>query len=395
MLSSSTDGAEVGAPYSSKHHFLAAFCVLGASAIGASLPLLSKYYPPLEVSYRYFIFAKAVGTGVVLGVALIHLLHPAEEQLRVRLSRSSHFSAETNSSVAFTVCLSFVLLMHTIEAVVSGIFRQEENRWMEFEQNEETIPLLGHTLVGNHTEDSLQDSHSFRRRSSSSTAPPPLPPSHSHTHGHHSGHSHSHGHYHSHSGIVNTPPPALIPPSAEMPSELAHEDIVSREASFRARISALMMGFGTSFHSLFIGFTLGSCGEQELFMLTVALCMHQFFEGLALGTKLVESPINFFSECLMAVFFTSSAPLTAFLSILTFDIMPHLFENSTFSLVQGFTDASCAGILLYLGFGLLHNDFFQDMQLIVEETGKRSMRLYLIALLWFGGFIMVIIGIFI
>lgn len=391
MVSSSTDGAEAGASYSPQHHFLAAFCVLGASAIGASLPLLSKYYPPLEVSYRYFIFAKAIGTGVVLGVALIHLLHPAAEQLRQQLSHTPYFSVESSSSLAFTICLSFVLLMHTIEAVVSGIFRQEENRWLELEASE-TMPLLGHNLGGTELNDSVRNTnfHSSHQRSS-----PSPPPPHSHSHGHHSGHSHAHGHYHRHSLVINPPSATGAPLPSEMPSELVIEDVVSREASFRARISALMMGFGTSFHSLFIGFTLGSCGEEELFMLTVALCMHQFFEGLALGTKLVESPINFFSECLMAVFFTSSAPLTAFLSIVAFNIMPEGFEWTTFSLIQGFTDASCAGILLYLGFGLMHNDFFQDMHLIVEETGKRCMRLYLIALLWLGGFVMVVIGIFV
>lgn len=386
MLSSSTNDAEVGVPFSSKNHFLAAFCVLAASGIGASLPLLSKYYPPLEVSYRYFIFAKAVGTGVVLGVALIHLLQPADEQLRQHLSKSKYFSAEQSSSLAFTICLFFVLLMHTIEAVVSGIFRQEESRWLELEESE-AAPLLSQTAAHVSDDGSFHDHSSHQRHS---------PPSHSYTHGHHSGHSHSHGHYHSHSMAENS---SLSPPLAALSvdgeSQIVVEDVASREASFRSRISALMMGFGTSFHSLFIGFTLGSCLDEELFMLAVALCMHQFFEGLALGTKLVESPINFFSECFMTVFFTISAPLTAFLSILLFNIFPFGFEWSTFSLIQGFTDASCAGILLYLGFGLLHNDFFQDMQLIVEETGKKSMRLYLVSLLWFGGFVMVVIGIFV
>lgn len=53
-------------------------------------------------------------------------------------------------------------------------------------------------------------------------------------------------------------------------------------------ISAYMLEFGVTVHSVFIGLENGIVAEDELKRLLVALCCHQFFEGLALGSRIVE-----------------------------------------------------------------------------------------------------------
>eukprot|EP00796_Vickermania_ingenoplastis_P010656 gene10656-7403_t len=281
--------------YDTSCHIVAATLILLASSLGSSIPLVSKYYPPLQVPYSFFVVAKSFGTGVILGVGLIHLLGPAQQQLSV--TGISLLSSSASGSTAFWICLISVLLMHTIEAVVSRLYTTSVG------DESMMSPLIPTTPV------------------------------------------HHHGHHHA-------------------------STVVGTEDSLRARISAVMMGFGTSFHSLFIGFSLGTCEDAQLVVLTIALCLHQFFEGLALGTKLVESPITFTYECLMAASFVVSAPLTAYFSVWAMHFIPNHESVTAFALTQGITDACCAGILLYLGFGLLHNDFFADMHLIVDETGN-------------------------
>lgn len=289
----------------------------------------------------FFVLAKAVGTGVILGVALVHLLDPAQKQLNQ--SPIILLSPSASSSAAFSIALISILCMHTIETAVSSLYQQTEERLM-----------------------SLEDSASSPLLRSQITSP-------------------SHGHSHGHGGTFYSP-------TTEIGDAV---EFVGGASRLRARVAAIMMGFGTSLHSLFIGFTLGACEEDQLVTLTVALCLHQFFEGLALGTKLVESPIQLQMECGMAVLFTLSAPIAALMAVGLIALVPNGRNWTSFSITQGVTDASCAGILLYLGFGLLHNDFFADMQLIMHESGKYWLQWAMVVALWGGAAIMMCIGVFV
>lgn len=320
-------------PYTTFFHACAAFALLLASSVGSLVPLLSKYYPPLKVPYSFFVYAKSLGTGVILGVGFIHLLDPAQSLLSKR--KIGFLSADASGSVAFAACLGSALLMHSIEAIVSTRYATEIGEDFPSVESDRLVssPLLSQSSPVSH-----------------------------------GGHSHMHAH--------------------------VSVDVLS-EDSIRARVAALMMGFGTSFHSLFIGFTLGTCENTQLFVLVCALCLHQLFEGLALGTKLVESPISVKYECGMAVLFVLSAPLTTLLAVVAMTLMPHSAAFFSFSLTQGLTDGCCAGILMYLGFGLLHNDFFSDMHLLIAESGKKQIGVWMLAYLWGGALIMVLIGIYI
>jgi zinc transporter 1/2/3 len=71
-----------------------------------------------------------------------------------------------------------------------------------------------------------------------------------------------------------------------------------------------MLEFGITIHSIFIGVRNGVVGDDELKTLLVALSFHQFFEGVALGSRIVDAEIKSLAhEALMMLVFSISAPL--------------------------------------------------------------------------------------
>lgn len=60
----------------------------------------------------------------------------------------------------------------------------------------------------------------------------------------------------------------------------------------RLQVAVILLEIGVAIHSVIIGIDLGiHPGGKSLQPLLVALCFHQLFEGLAVGTALVHAKI--------------------------------------------------------------------------------------------------------
>lgn len=96
---------------------------------------------------------------------------------------------------------------------------------------------------------------------------------------------HNHHHDHVHAGVILDP-------------------------KVQKTITAYLLEFGVTVHSVFIGLTVGVADYETLKALLVALCFHQFFEGVALGSRIADANLkSHFNEFLLTFIFSVAAPL--------------------------------------------------------------------------------------
>ena len=190
-------------------------------------------------------------------------------------------------------------------------------------------------------------------------APPPPPP-----HGH--GHSHAHGapdgapghaHGHAHGALVL----ALDAAAAKARSGSATTSSASEAAEARAEaaaaqrrvLTARLLEFSIVVHSFIIGLDLGTTvseaqeGLRPLVALVIVLCFHQFFEGVALGSYIVElrDAARLSTKVLMAAVFALTVPAGTWIGIgVASGYDP---ESQTAVWVTGALNAVTGGMLLY------------------------------------------------
>jgi zinc transporter 1/2/3 len=154
------------------------------------------------------------------------------------------------------------------------------------------------------------------------------------------------------------------------------------------RITTFLLEGGVVLHSVVIGVALGVSGS-EFVVLLIAICAHQFFEGLAIasaaldcGFKTVKMPL------LLALLFACMTPLGQVIGIL---VSQSYDANSASALLsQGILSSLSAGILIYDGFvnlmtpTITHNHAFPKY----AKWQKASM----FGAMWVGAAIMSVIG---
>lgn len=114
-----------------------------------------------------------------------------------------------------------------------------------------------------------------------------------------------------------------------------------------AELYALLVGI--SFHSVFVGFTLGlSRGDMGLF---IAVLVHQLFEGVALGSKVLISGIkSSVHVVLLELMFAVATPIGIVIGL---SITTTIEERPvTYAIVHGTFQSFSAGILVYVA--ILH-----------------------------------------
>lgn len=310
-----------GESYSIVWHLVSSFAILAAAFLGILLPLLGKRVKSLQVDDYVYSIGKSLATGVVLGVALVHMLLPGNESLSSEELPSS--IRQHTQSLAFTVSVLSIMAMHSLEVLIRSRY-------------------------GHHSPPSsgtrTETSHLLR----------------------------------SHLGEGENLHPT--------------EHLENQETDHRI-VSAIFLEFGVSLHSIFVGLTVGVSHDVELLTLVAALCLHQFFEGVAIASRLAEAPFSASTEYLFAAIFILSAPLGAAIGVMF--VTEHLVSTSgaSYLLTQGILDSVCAGILLYIGFQLLFIDFYKDL-----ETHGRTLRFpgffkfSMLSALWIGAGVMIAIG---
>jgi zinc transporter 1/2/3 len=138
--------------------------------------------------------------------------------------------------------------------------------------------------------------------------------------------------------------------------------------------------FGLSFHSVFVGLALGISESASLF---AAVVFHQFFEGVAFGSRVLKTKLDGRLHIwLLDLLFAISAPFGTGIGI----VIAEVIQNSgVYFIVNSVFQALSGGILVYVS--LVH--------MMKEETEHVKGKLLVILFLGFvlGAISMSIIGI--
>jgi len=191
---------------------------------------------------------------------------------------------------------------------------------------------------------------------------------------------------HHHAGHTCHDPAALF--------MLGEEDGDDTTINSRRKIGTYILEFGIATHSILIGLALGVTPAPEFIPLLFALIFHQFFEGVALGTRIGELSTmskqrkKFVKALVMAGVFAVTTPIGIIVGILLREVYA---GTSTSALVlQGVFDAVSAGILLYVAF----------VHLLAEEVTNNArfhgqkvwQKVVCFGALWSGAAVMAVIG---
>lgn len=173
-------------------------------------------------------------------------------------------------------------------------------------------------------------------------------------------------------------------------SSIDTEDTLATERSFQQQIAAfLILEFGVIFHSVIIGLTLGSAGD-EFPVLYPVIVFHQSFEGLGIGARLSAIPfpkrVSWMPWTLCAAYgLTTPIAIAIGLGVRT----TYNEASMTANIVSGVLDSVSAGILLYTGFvELLARDFLFNP----ERTRKDGQLAFMVISVLLGAGIMALLG---
>ncbi|KAI8379494.1 Zinc/iron permease [Radiomyces spectabilis] len=125
----------------------------------------------------------------------------------------------------------------------------------------------------------------------------------------------------------------------------AHAGGLMEEDAFK-HVGTYILELGIMMHSILIGITLANTGNSEFTTLLIALVFHQFFEGMALGTRINElSYQGCLKPVIMGFFYIIMTPIGVAIGI----GIHSSFNPGSYSavLANAILDSLSAGILLY------------------------------------------------
>ena len=182
------------------------------------------------------------------------------------------------------------------------------------------------------------------------------------------------------------------PEEVAKPPLAPHTDLhVPHDYAQRHVTQSYVMELALTVHSVFIGLTVGVVGYNELVALLTAMCFHQFFEGIALGSRLADAEFGKLSSAIFILIFAMSAPTGIACGIAYTSLINP--GGITYLLVEGTFDGICSGLLLYVGLQLLLIDFPNEIDEYCRRSHDKIRRLLgLFASLWVGAGFMAYIG---
>lgn len=313
--------------YNVGQHVSAILITFVASAAGTLIPILAKKMPQCNTNSIIMEAISSFAFGVVLATGLIHMVNEGIEKLSDECLGSI---VEEYECLGLAIVLVTMILMHFIECEGVVFFGDK-----------------GSSL---------------------------------------------HGHTHGRAGNVEelTTSTRSISYSPNNTNTFYHKKDIEKLAhnGVRRKIATVIFEVGVIFHSLIVGLDLGVTTGSEFMTLLIALCFHQFFEGVAVGTAAQES-IEAPSKLLMMNFlFAITTPIGQ-----AFGIAIHstYSSSSTAALwMQGIFDCVAGGILLYTGLVELLTYKMTTNQKFLSRTMRQRFTLYIS--LWLGAGFMALIG---
>lgn len=338
--------------YGVSFHLYSLFIILVSSFIGTAIPMLLHKRPFFSIEGNVFNSLKMFGTGVIVAVAFVHMLSPADKILSGE--DAPIFFQERYDSFSGVFAVLGIILGHGIQILLKEYFKS--SRKAEFtsstvtnsasnlqsETKRKSIQAINDkdksiSNQNNYEHDpSVDDNeshiniyetegnldHTFRRTSSENEfllANKDQSIQNYHTH------AHAHEHIHT------------------------DNDCCGAEILFlhsKKQIVSYLLEIGISMHSVLIGFTFGTNFDEELNLLLIALMFHQFFEGIALSTVFIEAKFkNRTAPLIMMVAYCSTMPLGGLLGLIVHNLIN---QNSVLlACIQGILDSVAAGLLIY------------------------------------------------
>ncbi|KAG5497747.1 hypothetical protein JKF63_04015 [Porcisia hertigi] len=391
--------------YSMGLHVGSLFLILFVSFLGTAIPILGKCIPGLMKYPFVFSVMKSAATGVLLSVSTIHLIFEGAEAFAEKCIPSSLTSY---GPLYFLFALIAALLMQALDMQLADI----AERWMRSKRKAEAAMTEANTknceqccelsaklgieaASGSAQAESPMNVRAERscsvfsereregrecegdvKRAAPNTAfnegeEPVTTLIHDYPERHHqSSDSGAHGHQH-----------LTVAPPTDM-------------GSIRRVVSAVCMEFGVTLHSVFVGLAVGLTTDNELKPLIVALVFHQLFEGMAMGSRLVDAEFKGSLDIILALVFSFSAPAGMAASAIAVSASPSAMSGGNFVAMIAILDSMCGGILLYLAFTLLLGDFVADVKHYCAEGQKyRTLKkIVLFAAVWLGMGLMALVG---
>ncbi|KAG9408736.1 high-affinity Zn(2+) transporter zrt1 [Aphanomyces cochlioides] len=185
--------------------------------------------------------------------------------------------------------------------------------------------------------------------------------------------------------------PAVTPAGDLVDAHSGHHHHHANElsnAATRKKINVLIFEVGVAIHSVIIGLELGVATGSSFTTLLTAICFHQFFEGVAVGSSAVSAFSTIRSSILTALVYSLSTPIGIAIGI---GIHSTYSETSTTSLwVRGILDAMAGGILIYTGLvELLTYQYTINGDFHKKTSGY---RLLCYTCVWMGACAMAVVG---
>ncbi|KAI3915378.1 hypothetical protein MKX01_035637 [Papaver californicum] len=207
--------------------------ILVTSIIGVGAPLFAKYIPALHPDRDVFVTVKAFAAGIILATGFMHVLPDSFDMLS-----SSCLSDNPWHKFPFTgfVAMLSAIVTLMVDSMATSFYTIKNNKLM-IQPTPEGDHGLGNTPQGGV-----------------------------------SGGSHFHSHGHHHGGALSSNKGAPI-----------------RTQLLRYRVVAMVLELGIVVHSIVIGLGVGASNNTcTIKPLVAALCFHQMFEGMGLGSCIVQ-----------------------------------------------------------------------------------------------------------
>lgn len=326
-------------------HIGAIFIIFAVSAAGTLVPIISKKIPQSDASAIAMEAIRAFSFGVVMATGLIHMSNEGIEKLS---DEALGPIVEDYGCLGLAFVLITLLLMHFIECESVIFFGSQ-----------------GSTLHG-----------------------------HGHSHGHSTNYELEHDHHMRTSedsvrDLISTPSGDFrsLRPS-ESPKQEKTEKETAHDPNIRSKIATVIFEAGVIFHSVIVGLDLGVSAGTEFKTLLTALCFHQFFEGVAIGSAALSSVTSRKNLFLINFAFAITTPIGQVIGIGIHN--SYSSESTTALWLQGIFDCVAGGILLYTGLvELLTYNMTTNQQFLSRST---SQRFILYICLWSGAGLMALLG---
>lgn len=283
------------------------FIIMVTSAVGIFAPIiLYRISPPKNGSIRDWTLTagKFFGTGVIIATAFIHMLPEALERFSSECLSDGWHSYHAFGGL-FCMLASFALQIIELAAIsnLDAIARK----------NTEAAVAAAAAAASVHTLNmSTEESADGKLGEKNQIQHEVNHHEHDHTGINEDGHVHSAG-------------------------------FLENQQSLR-NIGTFILELGILMHSIIIGITLGTADNESFNTLFIALIFHQFFEGIALGTRVNDLNCKSWKKpIIMGLLFVCMTPIGIGIGI---GVRSTVNPRSSI-LAQAILDSLSAGILLY------------------------------------------------